>query len=158
MKHGWLAYGWALIPLLLSAPSRAQGYDEVRTALDDTATEARRLDKADAGLRHWLTGNATTVGLDDGQVAVIDKLLRGVARIHALECTLVGDATGGSSSARGIYAAMCEERRYTARALTVTEVTTCLTRVLKKTDGDELHATDCLIPLAPLKTDTDFAA
>ncbi len=127
--------------------------------LQADAAVARRavqgLDRADAALLGQIAKIPPNSVGNDFPVESVAALLKGWRGYTTLECGLIGAATGANGPARGSFAAICEARRYVARAVQVKEVTACLVATIESEGRDP---GDCLKPLAPVRVEEDFEA
>jgi hypothetical protein len=152
------AVGLSFLPLLvLTQPCHAQSPAELQPFTDDANKAARVLDRADHALMQTLRGKAPELGMDEDHVRAVEDLIGGWRRYTVLKCSLVGSATGGVLAARAEYALMCQERRYAARAVVVQRVTSCLSHWLRRKPKGE-YALQCIEPLTPLSSKTDYEA
>ena len=156
MKRSSTAAIFICATLAAAVPAQAQSYDELQIDVAAAADAAKVLDKADAALLRSATALPPNGVGNDYSVQGLRDLLKGWRSYTVLECALVGEVTGGKSTARGQYALLCEARRYAARTWTVQGVTARIARALQ--DKPDEDASACLETLAPLKLGDDFQA
>lgn len=152
----------ASILALSMVPAAGTGFQSVTEVADEAAALARekkRLDRADGALARLLRKRAEDIDpfLDAARLDRIAALARGWRAYAELECSMVGQMTGGSPRWRDIYALTCEQRRYGARTALVREVTACVEAALKDAEGKSA-AEACLQRLTPLRGEGDYSA
>jgi hypothetical protein len=147
--------GLAVLAGLLVVPAHAQSIEELQADAAVVRRAVQGLDRADAALLGQVAKIPPNSVGNDFPVESVAALLKGWRSYTALECRLIGAATGANGPARGSFAAICEARRYAARVVQVDKVTACLVALIESEGRDP---GDCLKPLVPLRVEGDFDA
>ena len=135
-----------LLTAIASGPARAQSGFDVQSTKESTDAARRRLDRADAALLRRVRDIPAVSPNTDSPARDIAKLVTGWRTYTTHECAVVGDLTGGTPIWQGIYAMICEERRYKRRTRTVIAAAACLSRALMAEQPD---VTQCVAMLFP---------